>query len=848
MEQEQSKSDLELLLEKKCVKYLVAFLLPMVVMGLVFVSAGIFSDSRQQTLLASDLNGQYISYLAYFRSQLLSGHLDFYTFTKTLGGDFYGFSAYYLFSPFNIILLLFSAENITKAVYWITLLKMGAAGLNMYILLGKKHGCYYKNLIFSMAYVLMAYNLAYHMHLMWLDAMVFLPFVVLGIDRIFERKKSWIYIVSLAVAMATCYYTGYMVCIFAVVYFGWRLLGEKRALKHSLKSTVSFGFGSLIGGGISAFVWLPALMSLSGSKEAGSSFSLEHLDFNFNPLDFVGKLFTGCYTLEEFENGMPNLYCGMLILLLLVIYFFQKGTRIREKIMSLLIIGFFFLSCFNRELTMVWHGFALPNGFKYRFAFIVSFFAILLAARGLYRLEERDRIFRTYLLPVFFIVALAALAAWRNAKYTKMGFLILDVGCVLLFAMLLWAYKKKNNELKPVFLLTAGLVHVFCLYYNGCFYVEKQIYHERDIEGYVTEMKPVLEKLKKTDTDAFYRTEKNFYYSNNDAMLFNLYGLSHFSSTEKSDKKDWMAKMGYTNCNGFWVYYDKGSTIAAESLLGVRYLLDKDNRNNQNYESLGEENGIGMYYNKYALSLGIQAQNIKDFEEKNPFAYQNSLFEKLTGEGEPILKEISNVNVEKSDEKGSTTRITMDKEGPLYAYYSGGYNIQIYVNGEFWKEHLNAYGNGIVPLGYYKAGEEVEIAIDGACTGIYYYQDMESFENQIAELSENEFYIHEFSQDYIEGECYNDGEKDYLVFSIPYEEEWTVTVDSKETETLSAYGALLAVPLSKGTHQIALRYVTKGFRPGLMISGGCFILWAGISFIGFLKGRKREYEISSVPL
>jgi uncharacterized membrane protein YfhO len=39
---EQKKSDLELLLEKKRIKYLVAFLLPIVIMGAVCASAGIF--------------------------------------------------------------------------------------------------------------------------------------------------------------------------------------------------------------------------------------------------------------------------------------------------------------------------------------------------------------------------------------------------------------------------------------------------------------------------------------------------------------------------------------------------------------------------------------------------------------------------------------------------------------------------------------------------------------------------------------------------------------------------------------------------------------------------------------
>jgi uncharacterized membrane protein YfhO len=190
----------------------------------------------------------------------------------------------------------------------------------------------------------------------------------------------------------------------------------------------------------------------------------------------------------------------------------------------------------------------------------------------------------------------------------------------------------------------------------------------------------------------------------------------------------------------------------------------------------------------------------------------------------------------------------MEKDGPLYAYYWDGYDIQIYVNGTFLKDHLNAYGNGIVPLGYYQAGEQVEIRIEGGCTGVYYYQDMEVFEEQIQALSKQEFYIYNFSQDSIEGECYSDGEKEYLVFSIPYEEAWTVKVDGEEVETSDAYGALLAVKLPEGTHQITLRYVTSGFLPGAAVSGGCLGLWAVVGLVCFLKGRTRRYEISSVPL
>lgn len=850
---EHKKSDLELLLSKKSVKCLVALILPIVLMVAVFAYAGIYSDSSKFTVLSSDLNGQYISYLAYLRHLLSTGQFDFYTFTKTLGGDIYGFSAYYLFSPFNIILLFFPLEHITRAVYVITVAKIGFAGLSMFYLISKKHGFYYKNLIFSISYALMAYNLAYHMHLMWLDAMVMLPLTVYGIERIIEGKRSWYYSLFLALTMMTCYYTGYMVCIFVVLYFGWRLFGEKRGFKAGIKAIGSFIFGSLIGGGVSAFVWLPALMSLSGSKETSVGLSFNGLQFNFNPLDFPAKLFTGCFNSDEFfaeglADGMPNLYCGILILLLLFIYFMQKKTKVREKIFTFLVMSVLFLSLYNRELALAWHGFAEPNSFTYRFAFVVSFFAIVVASNGFYRLDKEDNIIRTYLIPVVLLFLCAGFAFVRGAEYTKTSHLIMDCTEALVFVVFLTLYQKKQNDVKPVFLAVVGVLHAAALYYNGCQYVKVQEYQMRDIEGYVSEMKPILEEIETTDKDPFYRMEKDFYYSINDHMLFNIYGLSHFSSTEKLDKKLWMRKLGYSLDFTYWNYYDKGATVTAETLLGVRYVLRKDKTNYQNYDLYAKENGIAAYYNPDALSIGFLTKGTREIEEENPFAYQNALINEMTGETNEILQPVDNVNAVGEGTEKSVYSFDVKKSGPYYAYFFDGYQIKVYLNGEFLRDHLSAYRNGIVPLGYYEAGDKVEVMVEGPSKSIFYREDLTELKKRTDVLSRNNFYLYSFSQDQITGEVYGEEDKPYLVFSIPYEEEWEVKVDTKKQETFAAYGSLLAVPLTEGNHEITLKYVTKGFMPGVYISLVCLLIGAVVYGISFFKGRNVEYEISSVPL
>ena len=72
---------------------------------------------------------------------------------------------------------------------------------------------------FGILYAFCGYMLAYYWNVMWLDAMVLLPVVLLGIERIINHGKPATYITGLALTMFSNYYMSYMLCIFSVIYF-----------------------------------------------------------------------------------------------------------------------------------------------------------------------------------------------------------------------------------------------------------------------------------------------------------------------------------------------------------------------------------------------------------------------------------------------------------------------------------------------------------------------------------------------------------------------------------------------------------------------------------------------------
>src|SRR5690606_22296346 len=107
----------------------------------------------------------------------------------------------------------FQKHSLDNAILLILILKVGFAGLTMFSYLKNKYNKGKTLYIFSSSYALMGYIVVYYFNIMWLDAIYLAPLIMLGIDKIIEGKKSWLYGISLCLAIFSNYYIGYMLCI-----------------------------------------------------------------------------------------------------------------------------------------------------------------------------------------------------------------------------------------------------------------------------------------------------------------------------------------------------------------------------------------------------------------------------------------------------------------------------------------------------------------------------------------------------------------------------------------------------------------------------------------------------------
>ncbi|MBR5773224.1 MAG: YfhO family protein, partial [Clostridia bacterium] len=327
------------------------------------------------TIMRMDLYHQYAPLLSELYERLSEGKSLLYSWYSGLGGGFLGNFSNYLGSPFKLVILYFGQEKITEAVSCLILLKVAFASTFFAYYLKKSNNVNNLSLpAFGILYGFCAYFLAYYWNIMWLDAMVFFPLVILGVERIINKRKFMLYIVSLFLVLVSNYYMGYMTCIFLVIYFfvyyfskynfnskfketpvDIELLDNDEAViiddekkeplfkrlanERFISSGSIFAMSSIIAALLAAFLLIPTFYILQGSSATGNEFPQE-LGHYFNIFDFIANhLASADPTIRSSGTDvLPNVYCGMLTIVLIPIYLLSKKITVREKIASIVLL------------------------------------------------------------------------------------------------------------------------------------------------------------------------------------------------------------------------------------------------------------------------------------------------------------------------------------------------------------------------------------------------------------------------------------------------------------------------------------------------------------------------------
>ena len=822
--------------------------------------------------MTGDITYQFIDYLAYYKTIFFGNNDLTYTFSKTLGGDMAGFSSYYLYSPFNLLLLLFPNKWLPVGLMIMIILKCGLCGVSFFYMLSKMFGFRKDGIIFSTTYAMMGYIIVYFQLYAYFDNLMLLPFIVLGIHKLTENPKKKIgYILPLFFSIIINYYVGWMLCIFSVLYFIYQIVLKTDHLKNwkeNIPSVVSFAISSFIAGMMSAFVILPALLSLRGEKNSFHlglyrTFEMSQLFSRFYTNSFKGNI-SGC---------LPNIYCGVLMILLIGVFFFQKKISKKERIVSGLFLLFFFLNFYINTLNVVWHGFNLPIGFPYRYSFLLTFLMIIFAYKG-YRNAQGNYSAAVLAGSLIVYVLYSAFLIVRGSEVVGKNEIILDGILLLLLVAVLFICSKVNLN-KRILILLLFFLQIADLFINAN---DAMKYFDfsglKEYQAYLDETGSIIDTIKEKDSD-FYRIEKYYRRSHNDSMQFDYSGLTHYSSCEKKEIISFMGKMGFRD-NGNWSFYNSGSTSFIDSLFGVKYIISQYDSTGKPYVKEFEYNDKTIFRNPYALPFAFYAdENVRsvDTDIDNVFEIQNSLADSISGTENHIFKEAdcTDIHIENmitedggdytiykvnDSEKDAYVEFTLNisNENILQVYFTapGLQDVELFLNGNSMGGYFEKYKWDIMDFGSYKEGEEVKIRIVPKSDSLklknayFYYEDQEALKNWYEKVSSGKCEISKITSSHLKGSVSSTEEKN-LVFSIPYEKSWNIYVDGKETETFEAAGKLLSIETDPGNHEIELVYKAAGRTLGITISCISFlfllyILWVENNAIYREKINEKKYK------
>ena len=153
----------------------------------------------EESVLCLDLNGQYVYYFEALRDAFWGDGSIFYNWSRNLSGEFMGIIGYYLASPFTLIVMLLPEKFMLSSLLIMQLCKLGAAGATFNYFLQKRRGVQpYPSLLFSTMYAMMAYGVIQLIDPMWLDGLVFLPLIMLGIEYLVDDGRRLNFIIPLA--------------------------------------------------------------------------------------------------------------------------------------------------------------------------------------------------------------------------------------------------------------------------------------------------------------------------------------------------------------------------------------------------------------------------------------------------------------------------------------------------------------------------------------------------------------------------------------------------------------------------------------------------------------------------
>ena len=854
--------------------YTLSILIPAVMILAIFLLFTI-TPFGNRTWLTIDLGQQYVDFFSYYQDTLLH-HPEqfFYSFSKSIGGEMVSLWAYYLLSPFNLLFLLIPRSAIAMGVSLLIFLKLVSCTVSFAVLLDVKFKQRnWTTLLFALSYGFMSYLSANQFNVMWLDALIGLPLIILGVDALLQKRNPLYYVLPLSLTILSNYYTGYMICLFLGLYFPYAYLmaNDSFSWKSFVKQFGRFIFYSVLSVGLIMVILLPTFYSLLGSKGTATTIAWS-LKSEYNPLLMASKLFLGSFDFHEMQKGYPNIFVGSLTLFSFLCYFKEKKIARFQRLYALFITVVILIS-FNIEMfDKLWHAGQLPNWYSYRFSFLFSFWMVFLGYQ--WALKKTAVGIRETFVYFFLVLAIGIgfilfpqdyLQGWQIA----LGF---GLSMGILYGLILIGRGKRTHQKFLISFVVIELLLNSIVTLSRLGYVMNAEFtaYQSSLANWSTVLLPA--------ENEFYRSEKTMLRSKNDSLQVPTYGVSHFSSTFEKETEKFFDAIGVRQGTAY-VNYSNG-TLLTDALLGIKntFIETTNATYNERWERKDLEDlpTIASFDEGYivtnpnALSIAYPMKAIlksMKVPTNHPITMQNQLANALSGTTSPkniftkvpyetTFENISDspvvyqrIQLEDNTQVGTITlTFTPETDDPIYLEMAGTMgeeDLEMTLNGEPYAFYPVQSKPVLLSAAKNQKGQPQTFQIIVKSDGFefsklnLYSLNTSLLNERLEQTKAQELKLETFSATHFAGTM-DVFEDSTVLTTIPYSTGWKVWVDGQEVETYKILDSLLGFTISKGTHRIEYRYTTPFLLEGSLVSIASLLL------LVFILYRRKKTDVSYV--
>lgn len=663
---------------------IVAFL-PFFTEGKSFVWGAGVEDGLSQHFSALAYYGEALR--EFFRN-LLAGHPKLVMWDMSLGygADILSTLNYYAIGdPLNLLYGFVSPKNTETMYDFMILLRMYLAGITFIMYARKMKKRSYGTVIGALVYVFSGFCFRLGLrHPFFINPMIYFPLLCLGIEKIYQRERPYVFIFAVCVSAMSNYYFLYMLTIFAVIYAWIRFYKytEENKIKNFFLTILKFGIYYTLGIAMAAVILLPSVIGFLGNGRYGKGVDWKSL------IVYPGKYYL--LFIENFigyGNMGSNTNAGYLPIVGIVVLFTLFSQRMKHKKYRVAFIASII------ALILPIFGYAF-NGFSYannRWAFALSFIVALLTAEmypRLFVMSKRQQIgigAGIIIYTVFCIIVNAS-----GEEILKNKGIMAACGLIAVFYILLLIFQRLGYDTqKRIVRVSMAILLLISVGVHGYYrfdpkeYAYTQEFMDQG-QAYRTLKEDNIRMLSKVNDPSVYRVHAEGYRYKNYGLINHLNTISGYYSITAKCVTDTIK--GYDTLGMQYADKYKGvdQRLGLLSLAGVKYITvahnsqvakDVSSKGDVPYgvEKQSKKGNITLYKNKYALPFAYAYDSYmteQQYEQLNGIGKEQAMLAQIILNQHPADKEIQH-NEQRNDPDIQTislpeTRISSPK-GKKYA-------------------------------------------------------------------------------------------------------------------------------------------------------------------------------------